>query len=668
MAVAGLLVLLSLGLLTTAAWRSGTVTSWISVLLAITIITATLATLILIRRDEEQVKVHRLRYYRDPSPASFVSAPSTSETGSEPVPQIRVGTSPPPWHDERGEEQIKFADNVILVYKKIFSVVAPDDSPKTKSDWLHATQGIRETLAQETIISYIGDRDALLQPLRLMWRAYFQAEELLDIWKKGGFSSVGVPSQQARAFRWISLGGLGLAGLWWIGYLVPSNPDPFLWGALPFVAAGGVLWRTFGEWQARIWAAEDLQNLYDKEQERQTRGYEAVARVLAERPSDAEMAFWLSEDTRYALAHTAWVYRLGLADVYADVVLTEGAEGSDMARYYGYPARYRHYLVQVFLLTEQGARHVEIELDFASGLLGHQRRSNFRYDSISAVFAQELVMPNPARMKDNVPEKDLSHVLLVGKTLQVMLNSGRQIDVYAAANLLADPNAERLKRDRQELVRLQEEASGIDTAVRILEGVAADGSHWFLRANREALNAYQHVFHPDTLQLEGEPPVDDLLDLRALEPAEIELDDDIVLEPDEFDRDMTSTSEGMNMDNTIRNENSNITGIQANQIHGNATVHDAGSPSVDNSPDNGKLITELKQLRETVEQALTKGQLDASLGPVAISSLDAADGAAKADGGTDKSLLRRALNTLKVSADNVGGLVQTVDRIIRLFT
>ena len=120
------------------------------------------------------------------------------------------------------------------------------------------------------------------------------------------------------------------------------------------------------------------------------------------------------------------------------------------------------------------------------------------------------------------------------------------------------------------------------------------------------------------------------------------------------------------MDTHFHNEGGSFTGIHARNIGGDATVHNHDSSGA--ASDQGDLLTELRRLREQVEQALEQGRLDADLSPIAHSSLDAADKAARADGGVDQGRLRKALRSLAGIAEDVSGVAVAIARIGRLFT
>jgi hypothetical protein len=107
--------------------------------------------------------------------------------------------------------------------------------------------------------------------------------------------------------------------------------------------------------------------------------------VLADRPTDAEIARWLDYDKVYIKNEVMKELGLVNRDVMAHAVLTEGRHLSIRAREIFGPARYSNYQVTVILLTDRGVAKITKNLDFRKGeLTPGEREKVFSYDAISS--------------------------------------------------------------------------------------------------------------------------------------------------------------------------------------------------------------------------------------------------------------------------------------------
>src|SRR3984957_15942370 len=107
--------------------------------------------------------------------------------------------------------------------------------------------------------------------------------------------------------------------------------------------------------------------------------------VLADRPTDAEIARWLDYDKVYIKNEVMKELGLVNRDIMAHAVLTEGQHRSVRAREVFGPPRYEEYQVAVILLTDRGVAKISKDLDFRKGeLTPGEREKVFHYDAISA--------------------------------------------------------------------------------------------------------------------------------------------------------------------------------------------------------------------------------------------------------------------------------------------
>lgn len=250
--------------------------------------------------------------------------------------------------------------------------------------------------------------------------------------------------------------------------------------------------------------------------------YDEHLASLADRPSDAEIARWLDFDKSHiktvALEHCG----LSNRDIIAQVLLTEGASAAKRARVLHGAPRYSAYVVKVFLLTENGVREVEIELDFETGALSNELRNNFSYSKLASTQVLEVGVKFAGEERqvlvfgeNGVEVTSATDNYVRSKAFQLRLVNDRDITVVMENfEGLVDAAVE----DKKKLTELALENSGVTSALRILESVAAEGREWIEkeRERRERRwNDWENEHHapleldrgPDFL--EGRDPDDD---------------------------------------------------------------------------------------------------------------------------------------------------------------
>ncbi|POM26402.1 hypothetical protein BTM25_08010 [Actinomadura rubteroloni] len=239
---------------------------------------------------------------------------------------------------------------------------------------------------------------------------------------------------------------------------------------------------------------------------------------LADRPDDTEMARWLDDDKHYFRTLVLKQYGMDSEDVIADAVLTEPAPGARRSRVRRGPWRYSSYRMWIYLLTNSGVRQIAVHLDFASGTLSNQERTAFRYDSVASASIIEIgicfdedrraVLPPSQRKRrppasipdtevkeksdgkpdteENETPKSTSNTNVAPVMLQLfrlMLVNRERFTV--TVEQLAEVD-ETVGDDVTYLRRLALDDSGVSSALRILEQVAAEGSDWVRHAQMRA--------------------------------------------------------------------------------------------------------------------------------------------------------------------------------------
>jgi hypothetical protein len=210
--------------------------------------------------------------------------------------------------------------------------------------------------------------------------------------------------------------------------------------------------------------------------------YDEHVASLADRPTDAEVARWLDFDKSYiksvALEHCG----LSNRDIIAQVMLTEGASQAKRARVLHGAPRYSAYVVKVFLLTDNGVREVEIELDFENGALRNEYRNAFSYTTLASAQVLEVGIKFAGEERqvlvfgaDGVEVSEATDNYVRSKAFRLSLVNDDEITVVMENfEGLVDTAVE----DKKKLAELALENSGVTSALRILESVAAEGKDW----------------------------------------------------------------------------------------------------------------------------------------------------------------------------------------------
>lgn len=222
------------------------------------------------------------------------------------------------------------------------------------------------------------------------------------------------------------------------------------------------------------------------EEERAER--ERCLEQLADRPTDAEMARWFDFDKAHLKAVA--MKRAGLAnrDVIAHVVLTEGLPRAKRARVIYGPPRYSNYLVLVFLLTENGVREFRFDLQFEIAAVSNEQRASFSYGSLVLVEVKEVGVQFAGEKRTIVLVWDNDDTTLLESRQGTVLSRALHLSLQNSRDIsLVVENFEELSDKEENPEQLEElafAASGITSALRILEAVAVEGREWIKEERR----------------------------------------------------------------------------------------------------------------------------------------------------------------------------------------
>ncbi|HWO68271.1 MAG TPA: hypothetical protein VNO31_50395 [Umezawaea sp.] len=333
--------------------------------------------------------------------------------------------------------------------------------PHVAGDWPGYTAGIKAHLKQRFVDLYGNSR---VSAGSIAWLIRWHARRVADGWADNALfhNRLALSPRDDRLFRvGLVAGGAGLFVLLLSNGFLPA----LLLGVGGFFAARGAM-RTKAVRVLDKFLRADAEDVHAAE----VHAYQQWLDVLADRPSDSEMARWLAMDRAYLRDNAIGRANLPAHDLVTHVVMTEGARGALRARVLHGPPRFSRYVVQLFLLTHSGVREARVELDFLSGDAWNEQRHLFRYDALASASVTEQGL-RATRSGKEVEQ-------LRSRSFQLTLVNGRDITVVAEnfRNQYEDEI-----EDESELFLAALHTSGIDTALPILEAVASEGADWIAR-------------------------------------------------------------------------------------------------------------------------------------------------------------------------------------------
>lgn len=380
-------------------------------------------------------------------------------------------SSPAGWPTE-------FGVSVSLSVERLFDRAGPSD-PVAARQWQWASAPTRARLKAELIHLYGGDqRSASSIKWLIMWHAKNTA---------GQFSAgvqltpSGPPVAVVAGTAALVLAGLialvGTASVSFIG---------MLGSGIMLGLGAAIAWSDTLDYLAAVIdhpraSAETHRRFVAEQQE-----HERWSGVLADRPTDLEMAMWLDYDKMAIKSQALKDYGLSNRDVVAHLTLTEADVPSQRARVLYGPWRYSAYKVLLFLLTDGGVRQVTVRLNFATANTHNEERTTFRYEVIaSAKVAEASVRFENGRRKVTTGDEIRFYEqpnLVLSRTFRLSLVNAQPIDVIV--DNYQEGLLDRMQEDINYLYALALDVSGVTGALRILEAVSAEGREWL--ANERA--------------------------------------------------------------------------------------------------------------------------------------------------------------------------------------
>ncbi|HUN32413.1 MAG TPA: hypothetical protein VMU95_10335 [Trebonia sp.] len=257
--------------------------------------------------------------------------------------------------------------------------------------------------------------------------------------------------------------------------------------------------------------------LNQAEHDEETRAFEERVKRLEGRPTDAEMARWLDYDKLYIKKLVMNDCNLVNRDIITHTILTEGKFPCRRARVLYGPPRYSRYRVIVLLLTNGGVEQSTAELDFYDGTVTGLYTQSYNYDKIDWADVGEagirldsgrrsVVLLDEHRRgesgadgaggqenEDGEPGqangrsagkdgngklgrlKDLKDVdsLILAKAFQLVIAGYGKLDVVVEN--FDHGFLDRLQEDKEAMLELALDNSGVTGAVLVLKTIAREG-------------------------------------------------------------------------------------------------------------------------------------------------------------------------------------------------
>lgn len=329
----------------------------------------------------------------------------------------------------------------------------------TAEAWLAETHGMRQFLQQDLAYAYVDDPSVTNSSVR--WMSRYFAKDAARRWAEGTFRARQVASFDGVAAARCVL-ALGVAA---VALLVAVFSEADAATVLFFVISLFTTPAAVRGWY-RGYAAQRIVDALRQDAANRLELLEVEYRrwstmLESRRPSDLEMESWLRADTTILVDDALRKYRVLWRDVIARVVVTSPHGDYRRARITGGPWWYTHMTMQVYLMTDLGVRAFGVPSNFRQGTFGPATEDTFSYDALSS-----------ARLE---PRPGGSRILVL------TLNSGQSTVINIIPGL--ENSEQPSENEVYENVRLNTDASGIEYALHVLQGVAAEKRAWFVNTS-----------------------------------------------------------------------------------------------------------------------------------------------------------------------------------------
>ncbi|MFG2013268.1 hypothetical protein ACGFNF_29855 [Micromonospora sp. NPDC048868] len=356
-----------------------------------------------------------------------------------------------------------FARKVDRLFNRYFGRYVPRGTDR--AHWLAQTAGIRRQLRDELVEIY---REQRIEAEQIAWLVRYLVSDVREQWERDTLTAYRHQLQSPGTTMALYIGGLvalTAGSLWAVPAAVMAAPlQGIAWCLLAVASAVPALRSSFRIVAERRRVTADQAERADKEAARWA-AYHRWQRKLSDKPSDTEMAAWLEGDRKVLVDQAMRQYRLRPSQVIAHAFIEAPANSCKKARYPRGPWRYSRYRLLLFLLTDDGVRQVNIDLDFEAAVDRTTQRLNYRFDAVAAVRIDGIA----ARQQ----------------TFELTLFSGEPVSVLVSES---DNEALQHNEDPTRIAELSLDASGLSHTLHVLEGIAAEGKEW-VRHRRQRADA-----------------------------------------------------------------------------------------------------------------------------------------------------------------------------------
>lgn len=346
-----------------------------------------------------------------------------------------------------------FARKVDRLFDRYFRRYVPEGTDRAY--WLDQTAGIRRHLRDEVVELY---REQRIDAERVAWLVRHLVGDVRGRWERDTLTSYRQQLRNPARTTALHVGGLALlatGSLWAVPAVVISAPlSGTGWFVLAVASAVPAVRSSFRIVAEHRRVADDHAERNDKDTARWA-AYHRWCHKLSGKPSDTEMATWLESDRKVLVDQAMQQYRLRPSQVIAHAFIEAPAPSCEKARYPQGPWRYSRYRLLLFLLTDDGVRQVNIDLDFETSASRTAQRLNYRFDAVAAVRI------------DGIATRQ--------QTFELTLFNGEPISIR-----VSDPDNGTLQHDEDpaKIAELSLDAAGLSHTLHVLEGVAAEGKEW----------------------------------------------------------------------------------------------------------------------------------------------------------------------------------------------
>ncbi|MDQ1292938.1 MAG: hypothetical protein QG608_819 [Actinomycetota bacterium] len=327
--------------------------------------------------------------------------------------------------------------------------------------WLKLTTGVRCRTRDNIAETY---RETAIRHDQIAWLMRARASAAERQWETRTFQQYRQqlsPTGSAVLWFFLTSAGAVIGGLHVVTEAIRSRPMDSTWMTLLLLGAG--------LFAVRGWAQIDLERrrfAADTQEARHllsadTEAYLRWKEKLKRRPDDREMADWLDCDRKILMYEATEHYKMLPGETIAHAFIEAPGEHYKRNRVPDGPWRYSRYHIILFLLTEDGVRQVDADLDFKKGILDIRQRMSYRFDAVSSVKATQ---------KNRIPQKFVL-TLVNGTPVDVPVRG--QFPPEQDLRNVPDPPAE-----EDAASGVSSDAAGLRRTLHIFEGVAAEGKEW----------------------------------------------------------------------------------------------------------------------------------------------------------------------------------------------